>query len=124
MPYDQNPTPAPTDSPAPMPATPPTPDKAGSMSANELCVPLETLQMPGQDDQMMNPEMGDPVTVTIEGKVSRIDTATGNAYVAMETANGKPLTQAAEKVTDTPGDQDFAQLRDQASEMDRRGGAM
>lgn len=103
-------------------ATPaPTTDK-GAMAANELCVPLETLKMPGEDEQMNAPEPGDPVTVTIEGKLSRVDEASGNAYVKMETANGKPLDAEAAKVTDTP-EQEFSQLHSDAQAMDQ-GGAM
>lgn len=92
-----------------------------SMDHNEVCVPASSLQMPGQDEMMMNPEIGDPVTMTIEGKVSRIEEGSGNAYVTMDTVNGHAVNSEAEKTTDSQGEE-FSQLRDMAKEMD--GGAM
>jgi hypothetical protein len=92
-----------------------------SMGANgEQCVPLETLAMPGDGEQMTNPEVGDPVSYTIEGKVTRIEG--GNAYVKPETINGKPF---AAKTPENPeaaaADQDEAGLNELKGMADQQG---
>ncbi|MDE2099806.1 MAG: hypothetical protein KGL39_21315 [Patescibacteria group bacterium] len=84
--------------------------------ASENCVPLEALAMPGQDEKLNTPDVGDPVSYQVEGKVTRIE---GDmAYVAPETVNGKPVTVEAAKTNDTPEDQDRAELYDMARARD------
>lgn len=76
----------------------------GMMNPDEDCVPLEALEMPGEDEQMNQPAVGDPVSYHVEGKVTRIEGQ--NAYVKRETVNGKPLDAEAAKTNDTPDDMD------------------
>lgn len=56
---------------------------------NELCVPVSAISLAGEDNSDVAPEAGDQVSVTVEGKVSRIEG--GQAYVTPETANGEPM---------------------------------
>lgn len=58
---------------------------------NEQCVPLDALGMPDDTDQMAAPEVGDVVSYTVEGKVTRVQG--GQAYVMPESVNGKPIGQ-------------------------------
>jgi hypothetical protein len=89
----------------------------------EVPVPLESLAMPGEDDKLNNPEVGDPVQLMAEGTVSRIEGQT--AYVKIKSVNGKPVGEEGAKVTDTPedtdGDNEFNQLRSEAQSMDEQG---
>jgi hypothetical protein len=80
---------------------------------NEQCVPIESLAMPDEGEQMTNPEVGDPVSYTVEGKVTRVEG--GKAYVAPESINGKPIE--AEKPAEEGGtgeDAAMQQLQDEA----------
>jgi len=63
---------------------------AGMDNSGEDCVPVDCLAMPDSDngDKMANPEPGDMVTYTVEGKVTRVED--GKAYVDREMINGKP----------------------------------
>ena len=61
------------------------------MISNEQCVPLEALAMPEEGDQLANPEPGDLVSYTVEGKVTRVEGQ--KAYVEPETVNGKPFAK-------------------------------
>ena len=85
----------------------------------EVCVPLSSLSMPGEDDKMQAPGVGDPVQFQAEGKVSRVEGE--NAYVSVEAINGKPVDEESSMTKNTPGmagekeDADFAQLRSEAS---------
>lgn len=88
--------------------------------ASEQCVPLESLAMPGEDEKLNNPEVGDPVSYQVEGKVTRISGEM--AYVAPATVNGKPVTPEAEATNDTSEDQDKAELYDMARERDSGAG--
>jgi hypothetical protein len=71
------------------------PAEMPSMANGEMCVPLDALAMPGEDEQLTNPEPGDPVTFNVGGKVSRVEGS--NAYVTPETVNGKPVEKAADQ---------------------------
>lgn len=90
----------------------------------EDCVPLAALAMPDgeQGDQMANPEVGDKVSYTIEGAVTRIDG--DQAYVKRESVNGQPLAGKAEgekaesgNESEMPPDPEGAALRGEASQM-------
>lgn len=62
------------------------------MNNSELCIPVGALNSDTEEGGSVAPQEGDPVTVTIEGKVSRIEG--GNVYLMPETANGAPINQA------------------------------
>jgi poly(3-hydroxybutyrate) depolymerase len=84
-------------------------------SSTEVCVPLSVLAAPGEDDQMNNPAPGDVVQFQSEGQVTRIEG--DNAYVNVQSVNGKPLTANDAKTKDTPeadNDQEFAALQQEA----------
>jgi hypothetical protein len=97
----------------------PKPDmEQGGMS--EVCVPINSLKRPGEDEQMQNPAEGDVVSLYAEGKVSRIDG--DNAYIQVDSVNGKPMNPEAAKTTNNPGmdenrDNDFEQLKTEATGM-------
>ena len=90
--------------------------KPGAMPSSEVCVPLSALASPGEDDQLQTPAVGDLAQFQSEGKISRIEG--DNAYVTVESVNGKPLTAADAATHDTP-EQDtnaqFEQLQSEAS---------
>lgn len=87
-----------------------------SHSGPTMTVPLSSLAMPGEDEQMNNPSQGDQVQFHAEGKVVSVEG--DNAVVSVETVNGKPLTAKAAAVTDTPNEEaEYAALRDMASQQ-------
>lgn len=55
----------------------------------EQCVPANLLAMPDDNEQMVEPEVGDIVQYTVEGKISRLDG--GNAYLTPTAINGKEV---------------------------------
>lgn len=93
------------------------PEQAGGM---EVPVPVDALAMPGEDDKMNAPAVGDPVQLQAEGKVTRIEGEL--AYVQIKSVNGKPVSAEGAKTTNTPGadengDNEFAQLRSEAAQQ-------
>ncbi len=54
----------------------------------EVCVPLSAVAI-ADGDQQTEPEAGDQVSVTLEGKVVRV--ADGKVYFKADTANGEPM---------------------------------
>ena len=98
---------------------PPNPDEARESGGMEVPVPMEALAMPGEDQKMNNPEIGDPVQMQAEGTVTRIDGSM--AFVRVKTVNGKPVDSAAAKTAnmpqDTDGDNEFSQLRSMAAQQ-------
>ena len=92
-------------------------DEARDPGGMEVPVPLDALAMPGEDQKMNNPDIGDPVQMQAEGTVTRIEGQM--AYVRVKTVNGKPVDAASAKTAQTPGDADgdneFAQLRSEAA---------
>lgn len=86
----------------------------------EFCVPLDSLSMPDDKDQMTPPEVGDVVNAQVEGKVSRIEGE--NAYVVATSINGKPIGEE-EAAEPSPEDQDQAQLAE-LQDMAQKQGAM
>lgn len=92
------------------------PAKAGM----EVPVPLEVLAMPGQNEEMNNPSVGDPVQMMAEGKVTRIEGQM--AYVSIDSVNGKPVSESGAQITNTPEkqpgqDDEYAQLRSEAGQQ-------
>jgi hypothetical protein len=65
----------------------------GMDNSSEDCVPVDCLAMPDSDqgDKMADPEPGDMVTYTVEGKVTRVED--GKAYIDREMINGKPCEE-------------------------------
>lgn len=57
----------------------------------EISVPLEALALMDGEESVM-PESGDPVSITISGRVSAL--SDGLATVSVETANGMEVGQA------------------------------
>ena len=97
------------------------PDEAEAAGGLEVPVPLEAVAMPGEDDIMNTPSVGDPVQLQAEGKVTRIEGQT--AFVSIKSVNGKPVSSEAAKTTDTPPDDGsdvMAQLRSEAATMPPR----
>jgi hypothetical protein len=89
--------------PMPEPAAPAAP------STNDT-IPLDALAMPDDSEQLVNPEPGDVVSYTIEGKVVSVD---GNvAVIQRQTVNGKAL-----EATPQPED-DMAGLEAMAGQLD------
>lgn len=90
---------------------------AVNSKGSEWCVPLSALQMPGEDEHMNTPGVGDKVTFQAEGTVSRIEG--DEAYVKPESANGKPLNEKADATHDdetSNSEQEFAALRGEAEQ--------
>jgi poly(3-hydroxybutyrate) depolymerase len=87
----------------------------------EVPVPLDALAMPGEDDKMNAPSVGDPVQLQAEGTVTRVEGDT--AFVSIKSVNGKPVTPEGAKTTNTlgedeNGDNEFAQLRSEAGQQE------
>lgn len=92
-------------------------------------VPADVLAMPGEDEQMAQPEPGDKVQYTIEGTVEKIEN--GQAVIKRETINGQPIQEDEENETpdeetqeqETPGAEasekapQYSDLEDQAKQM-------
>ena len=95
-----------------MPPLPQDPMLSMMGSNNEQCVPVAALQQPDDSDQLVTPEIGDAVSYTVEGKISRIEG--DKAYVTVETANGKPM---ADKTAEQPADDGLAALQQEAEGM-------
>ena len=91
-----------------------------SPASTTVTVPLSALASPGEDEQMQTPAVGDLVQFQYEGKIASVQG--DNAVVALESVNGKPLTDKAAATHDTQpaGDDEFAQLKQEAAQ----GGAM
>ena len=96
---DLPPTPSPTKPKAPMGPT--------------VRVPLKSLAMPGEDEHMNNPEIGDTVDLHAQGKMASIE---GDmAVVSLETVNGDPLTPDAAATNDTAPADEFASLKQESA---------
>lgn len=67
----------------------------------EQCVPLASLGVPGEGEQMENPEVGDQVNFEVAGKVTRIEG--DKAYVMPESFNGQPVEETPEPADDLAG---------------------
>jgi hypothetical protein len=81
------------------------------MSHDEDCIPLSSLSMPDDQEQMQNPEVGDMVNYSVEGKVTRIEGE--NAYVQKTAINGNKVEGGAA----APAPDEMGQLEDMAKNM-------
>lgn len=60
----------------------------------EVCVPLAAVSVNEDDNQQTAPSEGDSISVTLEGKVTRVE---GDmVYFQPTTANGEPVPEKAE----------------------------
>lgn len=85
--------------------------EAAPMARNEQCVPTAALAMPDDTEQMNAPEVGDAVSYTVDGKVTRIEG--DKTYVEPEMVNGKPM---AEEAPEAPVDE-MASMEQAAGEQ-------
>lgn len=83
----------------------------GRAQALEQCVPLAALGIPGEGEQMENPEVGDLVDYQVSGKVTRIEG--DKAYVMPEAVNGQEVK--ADAPTQQPDE--YAGLQQAADEL-------
>jgi len=93
------------------------PELMAMPAANEQRVPLAALQQPDDQEALVTPEVGDMVSYTVEGRVSRIEGDV--AIVTVESANGKPLQEeGAESPAQEMGETDsYESLENQAKGM-------
>jgi hypothetical protein len=81
----------------------------------ELCVPASAISLAGENNEDVAPEPGDQVSLTIEGKVARVEG--GNAYITPETCNGEAMAADEQEPAlppnpeALPSDDDMAGLR-------------
>ncbi len=82
------------------------------MNNSEVCIPVSALAAQGEDGATMAPAQGDPVSVQLEGTVSRIEGE--NVYITPQSANGQPLTggEMSMEDEDKAMDDDLAKLGD------------
>lgn len=94
-------------------------DAKPSSSPNLDSIPLDTLQMPDESEQMQPPEVGDEVNYTVTGKVVSIEG--GTAKVQKTAINGQAVD--ADGDTDNSPENEGAEdqaLRDEAGAMDSK----
>lgn len=96
-----------------VPPMPQDPMLSMMVNPNEQCVPVSALQQPDDTEQLVTPEVGDAVSYTVGGKISRIEG--DKAYVTVETANGKPI--ADEPENEPNADDGLAALQQEAEGM-------
>lgn len=84
-------------------------------AASEQCVPLDALAMPDDADQMANPEPGDPVSYTVEGKVMRV--SGDMAYVQPTAVNGKPVSEEKPGTPETDDESGMNDLQQAAEQQ-------
>lgn len=93
------------------PMAQPEPTQAPTNTAIDDTLPIDSLAVPDEDEQMVAPEVGDRVTYTVEGRVVSVN---GNqAVIRRESVNGRPVESAQ---TENPHDE-MASLQDEAERM-------
>lgn len=75
----------------------------------DMCVPLSSLAQPDEQENMQQPAVGDPVTMTVEGTISRVEGP--NAYVTPSAVNGNKLDNTSQQ----PDEE--SQLQSMAAQM-------
>lgn len=82
----------------------------------EQCVPVKALAVPEEGEQLVAPEVGDRVSYTIEGKVTRVEGE--QAYVQPETVNGEAIADAKPEPTAEQQEAGaYAQLEEEAGKL-------
>lgn len=76
--------------------------------SNELCVTTAAVSLSGETGETVAPEPGDQVTLTVEGKVSRVEG--DSVYVQAESANGEPVMGSNAEVPEDI-DEEMASLK-------------
>jgi hypothetical protein len=93
-------------------------EAAPAMASTEQCVPVDALAIPGEGEALEAPEIGDQVSYTVEGKVTRIEGK--KAYVEPETVNGQPAKISPESEVQSPESGEagaYAALEEEAGTM-------
>lgn len=85
-----------------------------SAAKNLDTIPLDSLAMPDDQEQMQPPEVGDEVNYQVTGKVVSIDG--GNAQIERTSINGNPVP-GADDDDDEPDADEGESLRNQAGGM-------
>lgn len=89
------------------------------MMTNEDCVSLSALAVPGEDEQMESPAVGDKVQYTTEGTITRVEG--DQAYVKREAVNGEPVKDVAPQEPAMPAEEsDMNDLRSMAEKEPER----
>jgi len=89
------------------------PELMAAPTMNEQRVPVAALQQPDDSEALVTPEVGDMVSYTVEGRISRIE---GDAaFVTVESANGQPIQETGAG-PEAPGD-GLAALEQEAQGM-------
>lgn len=68
-------------------------------AGSEVCVPLESVIQQDEASNGVAPEIGDTVKVQLSGKVTRVEGE--NVYFTPDSANGEPMTAAADMKEDS-----------------------
>lgn len=74
---------------------------------NEICIPLSAVAVAGEDD-MTPPDVGDDVSFTVDGKITRVDNS--NAYVEITKANGEDMPAMSDGMDGDTDDQELEAL--------------
>lgn len=90
-------------------------DGSEEMGENQLCVPLSSLAMPGEGDQMENPQPGDKGQVNIEWTLDHVKG--DNAYITVDAVNGNKLEESPAEPSEA---QQMGELEDMARKMPER----
>lgn len=90
--------------------TPETAEAESEHEGMEDCVPLTSLAMPDENEQMQQPAVGDRVQYNVEGEITRIEG--DNAYVNKTAVNGQTIEASKPETTD-----EMANLESMAKSM-------
>src|SRR4051812_14437803 len=85
-----------------MPDSPVEPDEPAS-APEEVCVPLSAVAVNEDENASTPPDVGDEITVTLGGKVTRVEGSM--VYFNPATANGEPIPANDDSGQDQPADQ-------------------
>lgn len=89
------------------------PDEPAGAAEGEVCVPLSAVAVNEDENASTPPDVGDEITVTLGGKVTRVE---GDmVYFSPATANGEPIP--ADEQQDEPADDPMASEEDSLRSM-------
>ena len=77
--------------------------------AAEMCVPVDALAVTGDGANTVAPEVGDAVSFTVEGKVSRVEGK--HAYIDAEKVNGQDIPEADENPANEPDEDNLDDIK-------------